>query len=305
MQEATTTTAAISTVRRFNRTVTQRIGVLNDAYLARDRPLGQCRVLWEIAAQAQPPDSTTCDIRRLRASLDLDSGYLSRLLRSVEADGLVEVDQSGKDGRVRTASLTKRGKEEVAELDQRSDELATSILAPLNERQRATLIQAMEQVVRLLVASTVEVKQVDPRHPDARRCMRAYFDELAQRFDNGFDPTKTIPTNDDELTLPKGLLLIATLHSEPVGCGALKFHGKEPTELKRMWVSPTVRGIGLGRRILTELEKRAGERGATVMRLETNRNLHAAIGLYKAAGYEEVPAFNDEPYADHWFEKEL
>ena len=109
----------VGEVRRFNRTVTQRIGALNDAFLARGRPLGQARVLWEIG----PGGS---DVRALRSRLDLDSGYLSRLLRSLEQDGLVAVERSGSDGRVRTARLTPRGLAERAVLDRRSDDAAVA-----------------------------------------------------------------------------------------------------------------------------------------------------------------------------------
>jgi ribosomal protein S18 acetylase RimI-like enzyme len=90
-----------------------------------------------------------------------------------------------------------------------------------------------------------------------------------------------------------------------VGCGALKFHRRKPAEIKRMWVSPSVRGLSLGRRMLRELECAAAEAGATAVRLETNQRLTEAIGLYRSAGYREVPAFNDEAYAHHWFEKVL
>ena len=107
------------------------------------------------------------------------------------------------------------------------------------------------------------------------------------------------------MTPPAGLFLVATLHGEPVGCGALKFHPGAPAEIKRMWVAPAVRGLGLGRRLLAELEARAVAQGVRVLRLETNRALTEAISLYRAAGYREVPAFNDEPYAHHWFEKSL
>src|SRR5215831_20123802 len=104
----------IAQVRRFNRTVTQRVGALNDAYLARDRSLGQARLLWEIG-----PDGT--DVRTLRERLDLDSGYLSRLLRALEADGLAEVGSQSAmgDGRVRTARLTSAGRKERGLLDRR------------------------------------------------------------------------------------------------------------------------------------------------------------------------------------------
>ena len=104
---------------------------------------------------------------------------------------------------------------------------------------------------------------------------------------------------------PAGVFLVATLHSEAVGCGGLKFHDGAPAEVKRMWVAPAARGLGLGRRLLTELEAHAAAHGVTVLRLETNGTLAEAISLYHSSGYQEVAAFSDEPYAHHWFEKTL
>jgi len=288
----------VDQVRRFNRTVTQRIGALNDAFLSRGRPLGQARLLWEIGPAG-------CDVRLLRSRLDLDSGYLSRLLRALENDGLAAVEQNGADRRIRTARLTSRGLAERAVLDQRSDDAARSILEPLSPRQRTRLAAAMADVERLLLASAIQVTVRDPQRPDARSCLRAYFSELARRFDTGFDPALSISAEDEELTPPAGLLLVATLHAEPVGCAAVKFHDSAPAEVKRMWVAPAVRGLGLGRRLLTDLEAHAAARQVRTLRLETNRVLDEAIGLYRAAGYREVAAFNEEPYADHWFEKTL
>jgi GNAT superfamily N-acetyltransferase len=151
----------------------------------------------------------------------------------------------------------------------------------------------------------VEVGIEDPSSADARFCLDSYVSELDSRFDGGFDPGKSISADADELTEPAGLLLVARLRGEPVGCGALKFHGAEPAELKRMWVAPSARGLGVGRRILGELEEHARRRGAGVVRLETNGSLREAASLYRSAGYAEVLAFNDEPYAHHWFEKRL
>ena len=288
----------VSQVRRFNRTVTQRAGALDDEFLARGRPLGQARLLWEIGA-----DGT--DVRTLRARLDLDSGYLSRLLRALEADGLVVVDGSGQDRRVRTARLTHGGLAERAELDRRADEAAASILRPLSESQRDRLARAMAEVERLLAASAVTVAVCHPAYPAARACLRAYVEELGRRFDTGFDPARSLPAADQDMSPPAGLFLVATLHSEAVGCGGLKFHGDAPAELKRMWIAPAMRGLGLGRRLLTELEAQAAAHGVTVLRLETNGTLTEAISLYRASGYREVAAFSDEPYAHHWFEKIL
>ena len=288
----------VSQLRRFNRVVTQRVGALNDRFLSRDRSLGEARLLWEIGAKGS-------DVRALRADLDLDSGYLSRLLRSLEAAGLVTVGPKESDRRVRIAVLTPAGIAERAELDRRSDELAASLLEPLGERQRSRLVAAMADVERLLTATMVVVEALDPAHPHARHCAAAYYTELDRRFDAGFDPARSLTADDDELRPPAGLLLVASLHGEPVGCGALKFHGDEPTELKRMWVAGSARGLGLGRRLLSELEAHAGRHGAQVVRLETNRSLVEAIALYRSAGYTEVPPFNDEAYAHHWFEKKI
>jgi len=288
----------VGAVRRFNRVVTQRIGVLNDAYLARHRPLGPARVLWELG-----PDGI--DVRTLRSRLDLDSGYLSRLLRTLEADGLAVVTAHPGDARIRFARLTPAGAAERAILDRASDELAASMLAPLSEEQRHRLTAAMGEVERLILASMVTVAVYDPQHPHARACLRAYFAELAERFEGGFDPGASNPATDAQLRPPAGLLLVALRQDEPVGCAALKLHGPGPAEIKRMWVSPAVRGRGLGRRLLSELETRAASAGASAARLETNRSLVEAVALYRAAGYREVAAFNDEPYADHWFEKSL
>jgi DNA-binding MarR family transcriptional regulator/GNAT superfamily N-acetyltransferase len=286
----------VAQVRRFNRIVTQRVGALDDKFLARDRPLGEARVLWEIGTDE-------CDVRALRSRLDLDSGYLSRLLRSLEAAGLITVEQGASDRRVRTARLTSAGFAERAVLDGRSDALAHSFLEPLNEAQRNRLVSAMSDVERLLTAAMVMILPMDPLHPHARYCLSAYFAELDRRFESGFDPSVSITADVDELRPPAGLLLIATLRSDPIGCGALKFHGGEPTEIKRMWVAESARGLGIGRRILAELEAESYRNGSRIVRLETNRSLTEAIAMYRSAGYVEVEAFNDEPYAHHWFEK--
>ena len=288
----------VSQVRRFNRLVTQRVGALEDGFLARDRPLGEARLLWEIGADG-------CELRSLRARLDLDSGYLSRLLRSLEAAGLVTVEPGEPDGRVRTARLTSAGLDERALLDRLSDDLAGSFLEPLSESQRERLVGAMGEVERLLTVAMVRIAPLDPAHPHAEHCLRAYAAELDRRFPGGFDPARSISADGPELRPPAGLLLVASLQSEPIGCGALKFHRGEPTEIKRMWVAEAARGVGVGRRLLAELEARAAQSSSPIVRLETNDTLTEAIALYRSAGYAEVAPFNDEPYAHHWFQKRL
>jgi DNA-binding MarR family transcriptional regulator/N-acetylglutamate synthase-like GNAT family acetyltransferase len=270
-------------VRSFNRSVTQRIGALQDSYLGRDRPLGASRLLWEIR--------DTTEIKTLRARLDLDSGYLSRLIGALQREGLVET-RPGRDKRVRTVTLTEQGRAEWEELDRRSHELADSLLEPLNERQRAQLVDAMRTVERLLTAGLVEIAEEDADSPALQRCLGEYYREIDARFEHGFDLASSVRTDD-------AVFLVARLRGEPIGCGAIKL---DTGYIKRMWVSPAARGLGVGRRLLQELERRAV---TPTVRLETNKALTEAQGLYRSAGYVEVAPFNDEPHADHWFEKRL
>jgi DNA-binding MarR family transcriptional regulator len=288
---------AVAQIRSFNRTVTHQIGALEGHFLGRDRSLGASRLLFEIG-----PDGI--EVRRLRARLDLDSGYASRLLRGLETEGLIHTGPSSGDARVRVVTLTRAGRKELALLNQLSDQAATALLDRLTETQRAALASAMGTVERLLLASAVRLDVEDPGSPAATYCLARYFEELAGRFDAGFDPARSISAGAAELTPPHGFFLLATLHGEPIGCGALKClsdHG----EIKRMWVSASARGLGIGKRILHRLEDLARERRIPVLRLETNRTLTEAQALYRANGYREVRPFNDEPYAHHWFEKTL
>jgi DNA-binding MarR family transcriptional regulator/GNAT superfamily N-acetyltransferase len=292
--------AEITQVRHFNRLVTQRVGALNDHFLARDRPLGEARLLWEIGAADRG-----ADVRELRARLDLDSGYVSRLLRSLETAGLVTVSASDDDRRVRVATLTSAGLRERAVLDERADDAAAALLEPLDATRRRRLVTAMAEVDHLLTAALVTIEPVDPDHEHARFCRDAYFAEIDRRFEQGFDLTKSIAADGDQLRPPHGLLLVARLRGEPVGCGAVRFAPGEPAQLKRMWIAGSVRGLGVGRRLLGELEARAAAHGCDTVRLETNRALVEAIAMYRSAGYAEVDPFNDEHHAHHWFTKAL
>ena len=290
--------AMVDQLRRFNRVVTERVGALNDHFLGRARPLGEARLLWEIGLDG-------CEVRLLRSRLGLDSGYLSRLLRSLETAGLVKVSASCGDRRIRVVRLTAAGRRERATLDERSDELAQSLLAPLNSRQRKRLVAAMGEVQRLLIAAGVEIRSVDPEHPDARYCLAEYVAELNRRSTRGFDASVGATALPHEVRPPAGQFFVAYLHGEAIGCGAVKHHGDAPAEIKRMWIAPQARGLGLGRRLLEKLEACALAGGARVAHIETSAVLAEALALYRSAGWIEVPPFNDEPFADHWLEKSL
>jgi len=152
---------------------------------------------------------------------------------------------------------------------------------------------------------SVTIQVVDPAHPHAQSCLAAYYEELNRRFDAGFDPDRSRAGGLEEVTSPNGVFLVVYLGAEPIGCGALKFHGTDAAEIKRMWVAESVRGLGIGRRLLRELEGRAESHGNPAVRLDTNATLVEAIAMYRAHGYVEIDPFNDEPYADLWFEKRV
>ena len=291
--------AALPSIRSFHRIVTSRTGALNSRYLGRDRPLGESRVLFEVGAAGS-------SVRQLRRRLGLDSALLSRMLRSLERDGLiVTAKRASDDGRVKFARLTGRGRTELRRLNQLSDELARSILAPLSAQQADRLVAAMAEVERLLRASAVVLEVEKPSTRDATWCLEQYFRELDARFRTGFDPEASISAAPQEMTPPNGYFVVARLFAEPIGCGALKITSRGVGEVKRMWVAAPARNLGVGRRILGQIEHIAQRRKLKLLRLETNESLQEAQALYRTSGYREVEAFNDEPYAHHWFEKRL
>jgi DNA-binding MarR family transcriptional regulator/GNAT superfamily N-acetyltransferase len=288
----------IGQIRRFNRLVTRRVGALNESYLSRGRPLGEARLLFETG-----PDGA--DVGTLRSVLGLDSGYLSRLLRSLAAQGLIEVGRQAGDRRARRVRLTEKGLGERAAYERLSDELAEAMLAPLTPPERDRLLQAMAEVERLLRAGAVEVRLVATDSPDVRWCLGEYFAELAERFEAGFDPHLKGAADDEPYTPPDGFFFIARLDGRPVGCGALRRVDAKTAEIKRMWTAPSTRGLGVARRTIAAIETEARRAGFSTLRLDTNRALKEAQALYRKLGYEEVERFNANPYAHHWFRKAL
>lgn len=291
--------ARISQVRQFNRLVTQRVGALDDHFLGRGRPLGASRLLFEIGERGG------ADLRELRRRLGLDAGYVSRLIQTLVKEKLVRLIPDPRDQRVRRAELTAPGRREMRELNARSDRLASEILDAVPPQQRERLVAAMAEVHRLLRAAGVVIERVDPATPAARWCWAQYFAELDRRFPGGFDLGTSLHVEDRDFVPPRGAFLVASIDGETVAGGCVKLSAPKVGWLKRMWVADTARGLGLGRRLLHALEREARALGATLIRLDTNKTLKEAIALYRSAGYRQVPAFNEERYATHWFEKRL
>jgi DNA-binding MarR family transcriptional regulator/GNAT superfamily N-acetyltransferase len=283
-------------VRRFNRTYTQRIGALDESFLGTGRPLGPSRLLFEIGESG-------ATVRELRDRMGLDSGYLSRLLRGLEGDGLVEVRPDLTDARRRRVSLTRRGRTAWRRLDDRSEDLARTLVAPLSERQRARLVDALATADLLVRAATVRLEDLPPTDARAVEAMAAYFAEIRRRF--GFEPGDAWRVDAESMTAPDGFFVVATSDGEPVACGGVQRLPDGSAEIKRMWVHDGWRGAGLGARLLRHLEERAREQGYAVVRLDTNDTLTEAIAMYERAGYRAIARYNDNPWARCWFEKDL
>ena len=285
-------------IRRFNRLITQRVGALEVNYLRRGRPLAEARLIFEIS-----PDGV--GVSTLRRKLGLDSGYLSRLLQSLKTQGLIAMAKGDGDARRRRVSLTRKGSAERTAYDRLSDNLAASMLGPLDASERSRLLTAMGEVERLIRAASVKVAAKSPDTADARLCLDAYFRELAARFETGFDAATDDSARVEDMSPPSGLFVIARLDGDAVGCGGFKRIDKTTGEIKRVWTAPLARGSGVARRVLRMLESAAREKGVKTLRLDTNRALTEAHALYRGEGYREIARFSDNPYADHWFEKRL
>lgn len=286
------------TLRRFNRSWSARVGVLEDSFLGSGRPLGQARVLYEIG-------DSGVGVLGLRTRLGLDSGYLSRILRRLERDGLVEVHPDPADRRRRRVTLTAAGQVARADLEERSERLAARLVAPLGPGARARLDQALATAEQLIRAATVAFDFVDPTSAEAVDAVAQYVAELDRRFPAGFRPGAALAHDAESLRPPTGTFLVARSEEEVVACGGVQRLDEATGEIKRMWVADAWRGVGLGRRVLGELEEEVRRLGYRRVRLDTNGTLDEAIAMYRRAGYRSIERYNDNPYAQHWFEKDL
>jgi DNA-binding MarR family transcriptional regulator len=281
-------------LRRFNRTYTQRIGVLDESFLGSGRPLAVSRLLFEVGSDEG------VSVRALRDRLELDSGHLSRLLRRLEGEGLVATAPDPADRRRRVVALTPAGRTAYDDLDRRSEERAADLVAPLTARQRDRLAEALATADLLVRAATVRLRQVAADHPDAREATRRYVAELDARFPGGFDP------GGPDAPEPGSTYVVAMSDGEPVAYGGIRpVLDDETAEIKRMWVHGDWRGAGLGARMLRHLEGLAAAQGHRRVVLDTNGTLREAIAMYERAGYTRIERYNDNPYAEAFFEKRL
>lgn len=283
----------IARVRRFNRTVTSEVGALDTSFLGRGRPLGAARVVNAIGHGRG-------DVAEIRAYLGLDSGLMSRLLRGLEQEGLVETLPAADDARRRVARLTEAGEREYRAYETLSDAQAAAMLARYPHPE--ALIAAMDVVAVALGHARIVLEEVHPRDAVARYCLGEYYAELGRRFPGGFDVSLSRDPDAEEMVRPRGVFLLALLDGLPLGCVGLK---GGTGEVKRLWVAPAARGFGLSKRLMRAIEDAARALAIPCLRLDTNSSLPEAVQLYRRTGWTEIPRFNDDPYPDTFFEKRL
>ncbi|MET3924961.1 helix-turn-helix domain-containing GNAT family N-acetyltransferase [Devosia sp. 2618] len=290
------TTDDISRIRRFQRAVTSEIGVLDESFLGRGRPLGPARLLNAIGGGRT-------EVSELRAYLQLDSGLMSRMLRGLESENLIEIEAGADDSRRRSVKLTATGEAEYAAYETLSNDQASALLSKHPKPEQ--LLAAMDLIASAMGKDRITFEEVDPRDERAISCLQAYYAELAARFKQGFDVTRSADPDAADMLRPRGSFIIALSDGQPLGCVGLKGTDKGYAEVKRLWIAPAARGLGMSHRLMAELERIAADLGINVLRLDTNKALPEALALYRKTGWTEINRFNDDPYPDYFFEKRL
>jgi len=282
--------------RRFARAVTLEVGALDTSFLGRGRPLGAARVLNAIGMGRT-------DVAEIRQYLGLDSGLMSRMLRSLEEEGLVRTTPHPDDARRRVAVFTAAGQREFQVYEELSNARASALLdrSPRSEE----LLNAMDMVASAMGRDRIAIEEADPRDDAARYCLGEYYSELGRRFEKGFDVSRSRDPEAADMMRPRGVFLLAMSDGLPIGCVGLKGTGGELAEIKRLWTCQTARGFGIGKRLMHAVETVARELSVKTLRLDTNSALSEALKLYRMSGWVEIDRFNEDPYPDLFFEKRL
>ena len=288
---------AIARLRRFNRVVTREIGALDTSYLGRGRSLGAARILHMIKPQGT-------DIAEIRSGLDLDSGLLSRLLRALEAESLVQVTIDPADHRRRIAVLTDAGQAEWQIYEQLGHAKAQAVFNRAGIRQQA-LVDAMDLIATVMLRDETVIRDADPDDPAALSCLHAYYQLLLVSFPDFTPAMLPLPLPDAaKYRPPSGAFLIAWSDDLPIGCASLRALQPGVGEVKRLWVHPVARGQGLGRRLMRSIEDRARDMGLSRLQLDSNSGLTEAVSLYRRDGWADIPPYTTPP-ANLWMAKSL
>ncbi len=312
-------TDRVQAVRRFNRFYTRRIGVLKERLQDSDFTLTQSRLLWELAHQpADAPGPTATELAR---RLDLDAGYLSRLLRDLEARGLLQRTRAPADARQAHLSLSEAGRQAYAPLDAGTQQAVAALLQPLTDAQQQRLLQALAEVERLLGDPAADTGArtaappwlLRPHGPGDIGWMISRHGALYARehgYTVQFEAAVAHIAADliDRFDARREACWIAERDGVNVGCVALLQARDAATQaplpgiaqLRLLLVEPAARGLGIGERLVAECSRFAAEAGYRTIRLWPQSHLDAARTLYARAGYRLVAS---EPH--HSFGHEL
>jgi DNA-binding MarR family transcriptional regulator/GNAT superfamily N-acetyltransferase len=275
----------IDAVRAFNRFYTRLIGVISEGLLETPYSLTEARVIFELAQR------DLCEVTDLRRSLDLDAGYLSRILSRFAADGLIRRERSADDARRQVTGLTGRGREVFRDLDARSAEQIAGILAGLTEEDQRRLVGAMEAIEDVLGESR------RPQMYVLRPFGAGDFGWVVQRHgalyaaEYGWDVTfeaLVARVVADYVEGGRGDAWIAEVDGEPAGCVFCVPKDERVAQLRLLLVEPSARGLGIGGRLVEECVRYARQRGHEELVLWTNDVLASARRIYQRAGFELV-----------------
>jgi DNA-binding MarR family transcriptional regulator len=288
---------AIARLRRFNRVVTREIGALDTSYLGRGRPLGVARVLHLVR-----PNGT--DVAEIRQRLGLDTGLLSRTLRSLATEGLIRLETDPSDRRRRIVHLTPAGQAEWQVYENLGHAKAQHVLDRASPRQQA-VIDAMDLIATVMLRDEIEIRDADPDEAAAIHCLQAYYLVLQTKVPGITSGMVTLPLSDaPKYRPPLGAFLIAWSDDLPIGTVSLRPFEPGIAEIKRLWVDPIARGQGLGLRLMRAIEARARDMGFARANLDSNTVLSDAISLYRSDGWTEIAPYTSAP-ANIWMTKRL
>ena len=279
----------IDSVRRFNRFYTKQIGVLRKGYLDSAFSLAEGRVLYEVAQRDQPIAA------ELSKDLDLDPGYLSRLLVKFEKQGLVARRASGKDARQSHLSLTARGRQAFGPLEAKSQKHVSGMLSKLSAADQQRIVDAMHTIEKLLGAepmATAPYSLRSPRPGDMGWVVQlhgAYY-AAAYGWDESFEAltAEIVAKFVQNCDAKRERCWIAERDGVNLGCVFVVKKSNQIAKLRLLLVEPAAHGLGIGKRLVGECIRFAREAGYRKMTLWTQSSLVAARGIYKSAGFRLV-----------------
>jgi DNA-binding MarR family transcriptional regulator/N-acetylglutamate synthase-like GNAT family acetyltransferase len=288
----------VSAVRAFNRFYTARLGLLRRRHLDGDLSLTESRILYEIGNGPQMTASV------LGGTLELDAGYISRLLASLTRQKLVRQTTSKTDGREKQLTLTTLGERVVARLNQQSEAQLEEMLARVNATDRQTLVRSLERVRSILSGNAipaVRIERLTAAHAAAFAILEEYYEavHVVQR-----DSPASLRRMIHE---PGSGMWLAYVGGEVQGCVVLRGLASVPraSECKRLYVKPALRGNHIAEMLLDAQEDFARNCGVEWIYLDSYDDLKAAIALYERRGYERCERYNDNPQATLFMRKRL